>query len=89
MITTVQLGASPSVAALQRNLRAMGMPVRQTGVLDKATVASVNAIFAGWDDAPPALASGRLTAHQIAMKLPAVSHYVALAAHGAMTVRAG
>lgn len=94
MITAVTrlaggLSGSTSVVSLQQHLRAMGMQVRPTGVLDKATVAAINAVFTGWDDAPPKLATGRLTAHQISMQLPVVAKLVSLAAHGAMTIPAG
>ena len=83
------LGAGVSVSALQAYLAQMGLPVHRTGVIDKATVAAVNGVFDGWDDAPADLATGDLTAHQIAAKLPEVVHYVRLAARGAMSIPAG
>lgn len=74
---------TPGVGNIQRTLRSIGMQVPQTGALDAATVAAINSIFAGWDDAPPRLRTGELTAAQIAANLPMVSRYLKLATSGA------
>ena len=73
----------PGVKNLQRRLASVGLPVRQTGVVDEATVEAINGIFSGWDDAPEKLRGGNLTAGQISKNLPAVTKYVKLALGGA------
>jgi hypothetical protein len=82
---TEKIGASmqPGVKSLQRRLASVGLPVKQTGVVDSATVQAVNGIFAGWDDAPANLSGGNLTAGQIAKNLGLVSKYVKKALGGA------
>lgn len=80
-----QLGASPGgpIRSIQITLQHMGMPVRPTGTLDQATVDAINGVFNGWDDAPPKLRTGKLTAHDIVRQLPIVSKFVHAAAGGA------
>lgn len=78
-------GGGP-IRTIQVTLAKMGLPVHPTGVLDDATVQAVNGVFNGWDDAPPALRTGRLTKHDIARQLPVVVKYVRLAAGGAMVL---
>lgn len=75
--------AGTGVKGMQRMLAGIGMAVRPTGAVDRATVDAINAVFAGWDDAPPKLRGGNLTARQISSNLPAVSRYLKLAIHGA------
>lgn len=75
--------AAGGVAGMQKMLAGIGMAVRPTGRVDQATVDALNAVFAGWDDAPPKLRGGALTAKQIASNLPAVARYLKLAIHGA------
>lgn len=76
-------GAWPAVANMQKMLAGIGMAVRPTGRVDAATVDAINAVFAGWDDAPPKLRGGKLTQQQIERNLPAVSKYLHAAIHGA------
>ncbi len=78
------LGAAGGpIKTVQSLLANMGLPVRPTGVLDDATVAAINGIFDGWDDAPPKLRTGRLTKHEVATNIGLVTRYVKIAAHGA------
>jgi hypothetical protein len=80
----------PAVVAIQRDLMKMGISsVRMTGRLDTPTVGGINGVLGGWDDAPPALRTGQLTAPEIARKLPLVVRYVHLAVHGALNIAAG
>lgn len=84
------LGAASSpVRAMQSTLARMGLPVRPTGVIDAATVAAVNGIFDDWSDVPPKLRTGRLSARDIGRQIGLVSHYVRIAAGGAMAISAG
>lgn len=75
--------ASSPVRSIQSSLRRMGMPVRVSGVIDAATVEGVNGVLGGWDDAPPRLASGQLTAPEIKKLAPLVDRYIKKAAGGA------
>jgi hypothetical protein len=80
-------GGGP-IKTIQMSLAKMGVPLRPTGVLDQATVDAINGVFSGWDDVPPKLRTGQLTKHDVAVQIGAVSKYVKLAAHGAMSVNA-
>lgn len=71
------------IKGMQRELAGIGMPVRVTGKVDAATVDAVNAVFHGWDDAPPLLKNGDLSARQISANLPFVEKYVRKAIGGA------
>lgn len=84
----VDLGAPSGgpIKTIQVTLAKMGLPVHPTGVLDDLTVSAINGVFNGWDDAPPDLRTGKLTAHDIARKLPVVTRLVKLAAGGAMVL---
>lgn len=75
---TEKIGAAmqPGVKNLQRRLASVGLPVKQTGVVDNATTNAINGIFAGWDDAPASLRGGNLTPGQISKNLPLVTKYV-------------
>ena len=75
--------ASSPIRSIQSTLRRMGLPVRVTGVIDPATVDGVNGVLGGWDDAPPRLASGRLTAPEIRKLAVLVDRYIKKAAGGA------
>jgi hypothetical protein len=83
---SVSFGAASGapIKTIQLTLAKMGLPVHPTGVLDQPTVDAVNGVFNGWDDAPPDLRTGRLTAHDIARKLPVVTRLVKQAAGGAL-----
>ena len=74
------------IRTIQVTLAKMGLPVHPTGVLDDPTVDAINGVFNGWDDAPPALRSGKLTKHDIARQLPIVTRLVKQAAGGAMVL---
>lgn len=76
--------AHDPVPGIQRTLASMGIPVRVTGVLDQQTVDAINGVFNGWDDAPPALRTGKLTQHDIARQIGLVSKLVKHAAGGAL-----
>lgn len=76
-------GGSP-IRTIQLTLVKMGIPVRPTGTLDQATVDALNGVFNGWDDAPPKLRTGKLTAHDVARQLPLVTKLVKQAAGGAL-----
>lgn len=81
---------SGAVVSIQRDLVKMGIAsVRVTGQLDTATLGGINGVLGGWDDAPAALRTGQLTAHDVARQLPLVARYVRLAVHGALNIRAG
>jgi len=67
---------APGIKNLQRSLKSIGFEVRPTGTVDEATVSAVNSVFQGWDDAPPKLRAGNLTAAQISSNLPTVSKYL-------------
>jgi len=84
----VDLGAAGGgpIKSIQLTLSKMGLPVRPTGVLDDPTVTAINGVFNGWDDAPPALRTGKLTKHDIARQLPVVARLVRQAAGGAMVL---
>lgn len=73
---------SPGVKNLQRSLQSIGMEVKPTGVVDAATVTAINEVFSGWDDAPPKLRTGNLTAKQISSNLPVVAKYLHQAISG-------
>lgn len=80
-----QLGAARGpISTIQAHLRAMGMPVHASGALDQATVDGVNSVFNGWDDAPPKLRTGRLTAKDIAKQARLVAALMKKAAGGAL-----
>ena len=91
MPTAIALGAprSNAVRALQNDLRKLGVPVRASGVLDQATVDALNGIFEGSVDVPRALASGQLTAFQVARQIGLVHKALKIVARGAMNVEAG
>jgi len=72
------------IRGIQHTLAAMGMPVRPTGVLDQPTVEAVNGVLNGWDDAPPALRTGKLTQHDIARQIGLVAKLIKQAAGGAL-----
>jgi hypothetical protein len=78
---TDAMGATEAagVKRVQRALASVGMPVRTTGVVDQATVSALNNIFAGWQDAPPKLRAGGLTARDVKSMLPSVEKYLARA----------
>jgi len=65
------------------------VPIRATGVLDQATVDAINGIFEGSVDVPRALASGQLTAFQVARQIGTVSRALKIVARGAMNIEAG
>jgi hypothetical protein len=91
MIFGVSLGAAHGgspIRTVQALLQRMGLPVKPSGVLDQATVDAINGVLGDWSDAPPQLRTGRLTAHDVARQLGAVSKYLKLAAGGAMRVDA-
>lgn len=75
---TEKVGAAmqPGVKNLQRRLASVGLQVKQTGVVDDATTQAINGIFAGWDDAPAKMRTGKLTASEISRNLPLVTKYV-------------
>lgn len=86
MITTNVSGfgaAGGPIRSIQNDLRAIGIPVRATGTLDDATVTALNQVFVGSVDVPPALATGTLTKHDIAAKLPVVVRSLKVIVHGA------
>lgn len=76
-------GGGGGIKRMQRELAGIGMPVKPTGKVDDATVDAINEIFHGWDDAPPLLKNGDLTARQISENLPFVEKYVKKAIGGA------
>lgn len=76
-------GAAGGVVGMQKMLAGIGMAVRPSGRVDAATVDAINAVFAGWDDAPPKLRGGNLTGKQISSNLPSVERYLRMAIHGA------
>lgn len=75
--------AQVGVIGIQRALASIGIPVKPTGKIDRATVEGVNNVLRGWDDAPPSLKKGELTSAGIARNLPAVSKAIKLALRGA------
>jgi hypothetical protein len=91
MIFGASSGAAPAtpIRAIQQTLQHLGTGVRLTGRLDQATVDAINGVLGGWDDAPPALRTGKLSQHDIAAHIRDVAKYLRLAAGGAMTVSAG
>lgn len=85
------LGAptSAQVKFLQKNLRAVGFSdIKVTGVLDAKTVAAINGIFGGWDDAPPKLKTGTLTAAEITKNLNTVVKLMKAAVGGQLKIDA-
>jgi hypothetical protein len=68
--------SSSPIKAIQKDLMRIGTEVRPTGVVDQATVTAVNNVFNGWDDAPPALRGGDLTAGQITKNAKVVAKYL-------------
>lgn len=60
--------------------------MQPNGVLDDPTVVAINGVFEGSVDVPPKLATGKLTKHDIAANLPAVSRGLKVIVHGAMVM---
>jgi hypothetical protein len=86
-----RLGApsSAQVKFLQKNLRAVGFSdIKVTGVLDAKTVAAINGIFGGWDDAPPKYKTGALTAAEIGKNLNTVVKLMKSAVGGQLKIDA-
>lgn len=86
MITTNVSGFGATggpIRSIQNDLRAIGIPVRATGTLDDTTVTAINQVFEGSVDVPPALATGKLSKHDIANKLPIVTRALKVIVHGA------
>lgn len=90
MILGSPFGAPPAspIRAIQHDLVAIGLPVRLTGQLDKATVDGVNQVLSSWDDAPAVLRK-TLSMHDIARNIGLVRSTLHKAVGGAMTVAAG
>lgn len=61
----------------------MGLPVKPTGTLDPQTVGFINAVLGSWDDAPPKLRTGSLSAREIKSQLGLVAKLIKRAASGA------
>lgn len=79
-------GAQQSaVHTIQRDLHKINPSVPINGKLDAVTVDAINAVFNGWDDAPPSLRTGKLTAQKIARNTGTVAKFVRLAIRGATT----
>lgn len=71
------MGAARSdIITIQRQLQKINADIRPTGKVDAATVIGVNSVFNGWDDAPPELATGRLTAAQISKNARTVAKFL-------------
>ena len=78
--------AAGPIKSIQLDLQKIGLPVQPNGVLDDPTVVAINDVFDGSVDVPPKLATGKLTKHDIASNLPAVSHALKVIVHGAMVL---
>lgn len=79
--------AGGPIRAIQNDLRTIGIPLRATGTLDDATVLALNQVFVGSVDVPRALATGTLTKHDIAAKLPVVMRSLKVIVHGAQNLQ--
>lgn len=67
---------SADILSIQRNLHKINADVPVTGKLDAVTVAAVNSVFNGWDDAPPKLRTGTLSASDIASQARIVNKFL-------------
>lgn len=93
MILGSQLGVATGspIRAIQHDLAAVGISVRLTGQLDKATVDGVNKVLGEFDDPgiDPRLCTGNLSMHDIARNIRHVREAVHKVVGGVMTVAAG
>lgn len=65
--------ASSPVRVMKKQLRAIGFQLHDNGVIDAPTVAAVNSVLVGWDDAPARFKTGRLDARQIQKEMREIS----------------